>query len=265
MIMKSEQSSHYYHRDGRPCYQVTYADGHGMRNTTKSDARKMDLVSSVTTICKVINRPDLNRYKAEQYVVAARTLPKLPDEFEDAFIQRVIKDAHTHSQNAAEVGSAIHDAIAQWLMYPKAHGPDYWEHTQRFGKWFREHVCTADKVHVEETFASKDLGGYGGRVDMWGRLLTGDLFVADIKTQVVPTVTPKTKPPYRKVKYYKEWPIQLAAYGRAVHGEKPHQLINLVLDREDATFLEAKTWDYSSRYWNAFKDTFRLWRYMEDF
>ena len=52
--------NHWYKQDGSPCYEVPYADPKkGMRSTTIRDARKLNLVPSVTTILQVMDKPGL--------------------------------------------------------------------------------------------------------------------------------------------------------------------------------------------------------------
>lgn len=114
----SNQSSHWYYPDGKPCYEVERADGQGKRPTTLRDARKLGLLPSVTTILQVLRKPALEAWLTEQACLAVLTAPKLPDEQLDAFVERVLhteKQQDAESQKARDLGTDIHNAIEQSL------------------------------------------------------------------------------------------------------------------------------------------------------
>src|SRR3990167_618123 len=104
------ESTHYYRRDGAPCYEVPAKSG-AMRPTTLRDARLMNLVPSVTSIIRCAAAPGLERWKQEQVLHAALTLPLIPGETEDAYLARIMADSREQAKKAAERGTAIHAAI----------------------------------------------------------------------------------------------------------------------------------------------------------
>ena len=104
------ESTHWYSRGGTPAYTVKAKAGHD-RSTTLADARKLGLVPSVTTIIKCAAAEGLERWKREQMMLAALTLPRLPGEPEEAFLKRVEQDSRETARKAAERGTAIHAAI----------------------------------------------------------------------------------------------------------------------------------------------------------
>lgn len=104
------ESLHWYTRDGDPAYEVEAVKG-GMRPTTLRDARKLDLVPSVTTIIRCAAAPGLEIWKQRQVMLAALTLPRVDDEADDAYCQRVMRDSQEQARKAAERGTAIHAAI----------------------------------------------------------------------------------------------------------------------------------------------------------
>src|SRR5574337_844081 len=75
------EGGHWYASDGSAAYTIKARDGSD-RPTTLRDARKLMLWPSVTTIIAAGARPALERWKAEQLMLAALTLPRLPDERE---------------------------------------------------------------------------------------------------------------------------------------------------------------------------------------
>jgi hypothetical protein len=94
-------------------YTVKAKDGTD-RPTTLRDARKLNLVPSVTTIMSVAAKPGLEAWKMNQMMMAALTLPRAPDEPEADFIDRIQKDAKEQAKMAAERGTAIHEALEKF-------------------------------------------------------------------------------------------------------------------------------------------------------
>lgn len=85
-----------------------------MKVPTLADARKLNLLPSVTTILKVLDKPALNDWKVEQGVLAVLTTPRLPGEADDAFVHRVLHVEQVQNQEAKlarDRGTDIHDAL----------------------------------------------------------------------------------------------------------------------------------------------------------
>jgi hypothetical protein len=61
-----KKSSHWYRVDGSPCHEVPNKAKGGNRPTTLTDARKLGLLPSVTTILDLLDKPQLNDWKLEQ-------------------------------------------------------------------------------------------------------------------------------------------------------------------------------------------------------
>src|SRR5438132_5206118 len=73
------ESEHWYFQDGQPCYTIIGKNGKE-RATRLNDARKLDLVPSVTKILNEAAKPGLESWKAKQILEAALPLPKLDGE-----------------------------------------------------------------------------------------------------------------------------------------------------------------------------------------
>jgi hypothetical protein len=91
-------------------YTVEAAKG-GQRATTLRDARKLNLVPSVTTILNVAAKPALLAWMQQQVLYAALTLPRRPDEPEKEYIDRIINDSKEQGRAAADAGTDIHASI----------------------------------------------------------------------------------------------------------------------------------------------------------
>ena len=178
IIVRAAESVHWYRKDGTPQYTVIGKDGKE-RASTLRDARKMDLVPSVTTILKTIYKPALEVWKQEQLLLAALTLPKQPNETEKSFIARVMYDSKETGRLAADRGTEIHESIEKYYREEPV------EHIK---------ICEGFDLQVVETFGNVDLipeesfgGGFGGKVDLHDRMFEGKGLVLDIKKTLLST------------------------------------------------------------------------------
>lgn len=111
-------SAHYYTLGGEACHTVPKKDGTGNRPTTLADARKLNLLPSVTGILKVLDKPALNAWKIEQAALAVLTAPRKEGEELDAFVKRVLHEERQQEQEtqvARDKGIEIHDAIESYF------------------------------------------------------------------------------------------------------------------------------------------------------
>lgn len=264
MLIKSESNSHWYRKNGNgwePCYELPCKTKPGqMRSPTVRDARALALVPSVTNVLSCIARPGLEAWKQEQVVLSSLTLPRLPDESDDAFAHRVIDDAGQQSLKARDKGTAIHDLLASFCMegmqcpfgtyseplYPFV-GPTM--------QWLQEHVT---KVHAAEAVVGDALG-FAGRLDLHAdvSMIFDGPAVLDFKTQEV-----KGKEPI----CYPEWGMQLAAYAACVmaHTTWP-LLISVVINTAAPTAPFIKLWDNPYHYWKAFEHAFHIWKFLKGY
>lgn len=199
IVSRPSESLHWYTRDGDPQYTVKAKDGSD-RPTTLRDARKLNLVPSVTTIIKCAASPGLEAWKLQQMMLAAMTLPRAPDEPEDAFIQRVVADSKEQAKQAAELGSEIHAALEGYFetgVLTAQYG-DYQSGVDDVV------IKTFGDRHwaVEKSFAHNK--GFGGKIDLHTRDNEG--VVIDFKTKAF------TRENMDKIAGYDEHCMQLAAY-----------------------------------------------------
>jgi hypothetical protein len=164
IIARSAESVHWYRaEDGAPQYTVKAKNGSD-RPTTLGDARKMNLVPSVSTILKVIAKPGLEVWKNEQMLLAALTLPRIQGETEQAFIARVVADSKETGKRASERGTRVHESIEKWYG-----GNKEVEHVE-IAKAFEEKVFDHFGTHPFQPWKTEisfsDNMGYGGKVDL---------------------------------------------------------------------------------------------------
>ena len=195
VIARASESQHWYTRGGNPQYTVTAKDG-TQRNTTLRDARKLDLVPSVTTILNCAAKPGLEAWKLNQMMLACMTLSKAPDESEESYIERIKTDSKEHAKKAAERGTMIHGALESFYEgILLAEFMDY-----QMGVCAEmERIFGNKNWLTERSFAHQ---GFGGKCDLYTK--DGDGIVVDFKT--------KEFGPNDKVEGYDEHLMQLAAY-----------------------------------------------------
>src|SRR5690606_19485277 len=89
---RASEGGHWYGRDGSCVYEIRGANGK-MRAVNLRDARKLGLVPGVSSISQMEHKPALERWKIEQALMAALTLPRQPNEPDDAFLERAREDS----------------------------------------------------------------------------------------------------------------------------------------------------------------------------
>lgn len=201
-VHASEGSTHWYTPEGDPAYTVIGANGKE-RNTTLRDARKMNLVPSVTTVMGIAAKPGLERWKIDQALMAVLTLPMEDGESLDDFKKRALADSKEHAIQAAERGTAIHAAL-QGYFEGGPFGDEYLPFINAADKALFDEFSRRDWV-AEEAFCSPL--GYGGKVDLYCRgtdVPYDRPIVVDFKT--------KEFGPEDKVKAFDEQIMQLDAY-----------------------------------------------------
>ena len=153
---------HWYLADSSPYYEVRGKNGLP-RAVTLRDARAVNAVPSVTTVLRVIAKPQLETWKVKQGILAALTLPRDDDEADDAYLARVLTDSREQAKTAAEEGSRIHDAI-ECAFTGRVYPHHYREHVDAVMACIGDLFPTVRDWVSEKSFAHPS--GYGGRVDL---------------------------------------------------------------------------------------------------
>jgi hypothetical protein len=262
IINPESQSAHWYTRDGQPMHTVIGSSTGKPRPTNITDARKLGLLPSVTTITKILDRPALNRWRVEQGILAAMTTPRLDGEADDAYFERVFNVEKQHEQEAEKarnLGTDIHAAIEGMLngrpcdevLRPYV---DAAHNELKMGlighlnedDWRTEFVVVGD--------------GYAGKVDL-GILYADDRFLlVDFKTA---KNLPKTA--------YPENAMQLAAYEAALNppgtGRYRHvrHAMNIFVSTTEPGKAVTIMHENLSEAYQAFRRCLELWRWLNKF
>jgi hypothetical protein len=168
-------------------------------------------VPSVTSILSVISKPALVSWAANQatdYVISQIKPGVAYDEVQLNTIFQAARKAHTQrEQETADIGSMIHEWIRKFI---KGENPDLpvnelmRQSINNFLKWKEEH--NVKFILSEQPVYSKEYG-YCGTLDFVASI-DKSLFLGDIKTSNA---------------IYKEYLLQLAAYGIARSEEFPNE------------------------------------------
>jgi hypothetical protein len=215
----------------------------------------MGLYPSVTTILGALAKPELDRWKQQQVLLASLTLPRQEGETDDGFCSRVIEDAFKQVGDAADLGTSVHSALEnclQGLPWDEALSV----YVTPVQKWVEEN--NVKFLSHEKRLISEDWG-YAGTTDGIIQIaFTPEIGIIDFKTR-------KSKPGI-PMSPWKTEPMQIAAYADAASGGCDFA-VNLYISTTEPGRIEA-TWytvDRLEREFSAFVAALKLWRHLNDF
>lgn len=205
--------SHWYTRDAKPMHKIPVGDGVD-RPTNLRDAKKYNLLPSVTSILGIFAKHGLETWKQQQVALAAEKLPRNENESDRDYCARVVDSAFEQVDKAANFGTLIHkfleDALGDHVVDENSYieCPNF-SHPVKIGvftrpvlNWIKEKGLTI--VGREVTIANLEYG-FGGTMDTAFTFGTSGFGVLDFKTRK----TEKGKP----VTAYEFQPAQIVAYG----------------------------------------------------
>jgi hypothetical protein len=244
ITVRASESSHWYTREGAPKYTVEAKNGN-LRNTTLADARKLNLVPSVTTIIGCAAKPGLEAWKLNQMLLAALTLPRADGETEDSYVQRIVRDSKEHAKAAANRGTEIHGALEQWYL-----GVMHFSMAE-YQMGVGEAVLQAFGMREwlpEKSFAHEL--GFGGKIDLY--TADNDGVVIDFKT--------KEFSKGDKIDGFDEQCMQLAAYRKGLNLPNA-RCANVFVSVTQPGLAVVKEWtqDELNRGWEMFNALRTFW------
>lgn len=173
----ASESGHWYKLDGTPCYEIEGRGG-AMRPTTLRDARKLELVPSVSGIMKVAAADALTRWQIRQHLLTSAAMPRPDGEDAESYISRVLTETRKRLSEAPDTGTAIHACIEKDLC-GQTYDPNFQPHVDGALKALANWCGGLDGIEPEKSFAHAL--GFGGKVDIHKRV--GGDFIADFKTK----------------------------------------------------------------------------------
>lgn len=231
---------HWYERGtGKPVHTVTNEKTGIVRDTSLREARKLNLVPSVTSILSILDKPALAMYKQKQLLDACADHPFIWGKDEEAWRTEVVRIANLHARERAKVGSAIHAAIDKSFT-KEVH--EYEEVVQALHIFMQKHLPDVEWVS-ERSFATAD---YGGCVDLHSRISS---IILDFKTKDVETLD--------KIGIYAEHSMQLVAYADGLGIENP-RCINVFINTRDVNKPEFKLIEHTEKQITKARKMFHL-------
>lgn len=250
-----QKSAHWYSVSGESVYEVPKKDGSGNRPTTLADAKKRNLLPSVTGIVGLLDKPALVTWKQEQSALAVLTTPRQEGEELDKFVYRVL---HTEKQQdqeakiAADKGTLIHDALAAYFQgQPVADDLLQWIDPPF------QHIWPAGEYVTSEIILVGD--GYAGMADLlqdhpdyWK--------ITDFKsTKNLPTKEPWPEHRLQLSAYAKAFQLKLILAGEPV---KPIKVSNVYISTiEPGQFVEFDHGDWGPTYTYGFAPLVTHWQW----
>ena len=253
-INRKAESSHWYHRDGTPCHEVIGKSTGLPRPTTVGDARKLNLIPSVTNILAAKAKPALTTWLQNNSIRAALETPRRPNEREADWHSRIAEEADRIGEEAARWGTLIHEQCEQYATQGAFLGTgEILPYVEGYAAWHRENVVSVIAAEKSITHPM----GYAGRLDMHAILRHCGRereAMVDMKSQRL-LGKPKTN-------FYLEWSMQLAAYAEAAStSEDRPLLVSIVIPSDTPAPVQVKVWDNYLEAWEAFKACFTIWSF----
>lgn len=253
-LVSARTNAHFYYPDGSPCYEVEMKTKPGqMRPATIADARKLNLLPSVTNVISLLNREMLNAWRIEQAIWSAIRLPRFGGESEDDFARRIVIDADSQTERARVIGSELHEACERYVTLRELPGdPVIARLFEPTRKWWDENC---EEAYYCETPVVGD--GYAGRVDCKAKLRGIGTAIIDFKGRKYGKDG--------KAGTYDEDCLQLSAYRIADSITRPcadkcvSLLINNVPEQEPALTVHVWSDDDCDRYYAAFLAIKQAW------
>lgn len=238
------EAGRWYARDGSSVNTVIGKNGNP-RATTITDARKLDLVPSVTSILRITAKPGLEAWKLREMMEVAYTTPRQEGETDDEFFDKVIFESREKGRLAAERGTELHGAIEKFIageIVPTPWGP----HVVAVRNALSQYGIELTKGKPEHSFASPL--GYGGKID-WH----DDKVIIDLKS--------KDEVTNKKKLAYPEHCWQLAAYDQGINSKPGRRLINAFVGAADAA-VRIHEWssEDAQHGWLCFEALLNFWK-----
>ena len=245
----ASEGGHWYGRDGSAQYQIIGKNGK-LRDVTLRDARKLNLLPSVSGIIDVEAKPALTRWFVEQAYMACLTLPRIEGETLENFKMRAATDAGMQAELARARGNVIHAEIERYLVHGRVENDQSLPFVVPVADWLDRNFGKVVWA-TEKSFAHPF--GFGGKVDLHTRD-TNEQIVLDFKTKAFDA---------EKATKKMAWDghaMQIHAYANGLG--LPHaRKFNLFISTTVPGLLVGHEWLADSDYqWEAFRHLLRVWQ-----
>ena len=250
---RASEGNHWYTTEGLPMYTVESLSG-AQRPTTMRDARKKNLVPSVTTILNVAAKPGLVIWIQRQVLMSSLTLPRFDGEPENEFIARIMDDSKEQGRKAADAGTDIHTSVQGF--YEGIVMNKHKDHVQGCVTAIRD--AYGEQPWVAERSFAHELG-FGGKCDL-------HVPATDDHTGLVVDIKTKEFSDPSKVEAFEENLMQLAAY-RVGLGMPNARCANVMVSRSAPGLAKVIEWPEADlkRGWLMFHHLLSFWVQKNEF
>lgn len=204
---------HFYTTDGEPCHYQPKRGG-GTRDTTITDARKQNLIPSVTTMLSVFGKPSLEAWKVWDTINTCYENRPFGKEDARTYNKRVQGVRKETGEKITGFGTIIHDAIEKALKGEQWDGPvttpegntyQLHEYVNPVLELFEDNGWTP--VELEVALVGK---GYAGTADV--------VYTAENEYGIIDFKTTGDATKDEKYLIQPEYRAQIALYHIAEHG-----------------------------------------------
>lgn len=254
LFVKPDGGGHWYTPEGVPQYEATLRE-----------ARKQNLYPSPTSILGIMHSSGLERWKVNQAIAAAIEVPRGAAEAEDAYGARLAERAEQLRNQAAELGTLVHDGIEKMIS------GRLWDEGQPilqvFHEWSRDNI----KAHewTERVLVNHQLG-VAGKADALvyftgeaAKIVGEAPCLVDWKTQRMKKN--RAKNPVYKPNYYNKWVMQLAFYASCEMVPPPIVSVAINTTEPETPYLKLWTEEERESALIAFKAALALWQYEKNY
>ena len=252
--------SHWYTRDGKPCFKQQKHNGKE-RDTHVGDARKQGLLPSVTGIIEVKANQGLEAHRRRAIAKAAYQCPPSSFETEDEWTSYVLAKANESGNLAKEFGSLIHahletafggkESFPEGEMVVLPEGPEV-PLSSIIEPTLASIRALGVKVQSTERILTSRLG-YAGTADM---LATKDGLPVILDYKTIKTAVGEP------IVGYPSYLMQVAAYWKAAYSEGQMGGYNIFISSTGPGRVEAHWYDNCEMEdaWEEFLACLSLWK-----
>lgn len=248
----ASESTRWYSQKGQSIEDVVAKNGNG-RKATLRDARKPEnqWIPSVTTVLRLLAKPELDRWKIKEHLKVAAKIPYLPHDDVGLWSDAVMLKASEEMDKARDKGTEAHGEIDRFLLEPTE--LDY--ASSAYAKAATDALCDLGMMHwpleVEKTLAVKC-----GEIWVAGKC---DLVFPEQKIIVDWKTTSKSCDGSERLGF-DDHLIQLACYNMALFSGLG-TVYNVFLSTSNPGKYEIVPWNEEETEWGfqMYSLMFRLW------
>lgn len=241
ILTATRQTAHFYTQEGKPVFEVIGKTTGKPRPTNIRDARKDNLLPSVTTVIKggLPSAYGLELYKLDLLAQVILTNTQKDNEEYKEYLERLGTEYQEEREKAASLGSEVHSMMKSFLEGPLAtslcFSKEAYACLVKIRTWINRNIkiAKAEEIHVNLEY------GFAGTIDAICETYDYEAIVIDWKTQTLKNGKPR---------YYDEMLYQLGAYS-ILHPAAEKYLNVIIPINQDINEIYVKEWTSEDLAW----------------